>query len=61
MARFKHKQGGICEVFSESNIEKLKKDKNYIEITGKETRKPVNDKKAMESNTQENSDNHKER
>lgn len=35
MAKFKNKKGGICEVFSLDNINKLKKDKNYIEITDK--------------------------
>lgn len=38
MAKFKHKNGGICEVFSLDNINKLKKDKNYIEISEK---KPI--------------------
>lgn len=38
MAKFKHKNGGICEVFSLDNINKLKKDKNYTEISEK---KPI--------------------
>lgn len=34
MAKFKHKNGGICEVFSLDNIEKLGKDSNYTRIDG---------------------------
>lgn len=33
MAKFKHKNGGIAEVFTQLNIERLRKDKNYKEIT----------------------------
>lgn len=42
MTKFKHKNGGICEVFSRINIEKLRKDPNYKEIkeTSKEEQKP---------------------
>lgn len=32
MAKFKHKNGGICEVFTKLNIERLRKNKNYKEI-----------------------------
>lgn len=32
MARFKHKNGGIAEVFTELNINRLRTDKNYVEI-----------------------------
>lgn len=32
MAKFKHKNGGICEVFSLDNIEKFSKDSNYTRI-----------------------------
>lgn len=42
MTKFKYKNGGVCEVFSKSNIEKLRKDPNYKEIkeTSKEEQKP---------------------
>jgi len=36
MARFKNKKGGVCEVYSLDNIEKLRKDKNYVEINEKQ-------------------------
>lgn len=32
MAKFKHKNGGIAEVFTELNIERLRRDKNYTEM-----------------------------
>lgn len=47
MAKFKHKDGGICEVFSRENIEKLRKNSNYKEIkeTSKEENKPKEENK----------------
>lgn len=32
MAKFKHKNGGIAEVFTQLNIERLRKDKDYTEV-----------------------------
>lgn len=32
MAKFRHKNGGIAEVFTEVNISRLRNDKNYSEI-----------------------------
>lgn len=32
MAKFKHKDGGICEVFTLDNINRLERDKNYERI-----------------------------
>lgn len=32
MAKFKHKNGGIAEVFTKLNIERLRKSKDYKEI-----------------------------
>lgn len=32
MAKFKHQNGGIAEVFTELNINRLRADKNYTEI-----------------------------
>lgn len=32
MAKFKHKNGGIAEVFTKLNIERLRKNKDYKEI-----------------------------
>lgn len=37
MAKFKNKKGGICEVYSLDNINKLNKDKNYTIIDEKKT------------------------
>lgn len=50
MTKFKHKNGGICEVFSKLNIEKLRKNPNYKEI--KETSKEEN--KQNKENNEEN-------
>ena len=32
MAKFKHKNGGVAEVFTKLNIERLRKDENYTEM-----------------------------
>lgn len=32
MAKFKHKNGGIAEVLTKTNIERLRRDKNYQEM-----------------------------
>lgn len=32
MTKFRHKNGGITEVFTKLNIERLRKDKNYTEV-----------------------------
>lgn len=32
MTKFKHKNGGVAEVFTQLNIERLRADKNYVEI-----------------------------
>lgn len=39
MAKFKHINGGIAEVFTKLNIERLRNDKNYTEILEKAPRK----------------------
>lgn len=36
MAVFKHKNGGICTVYTSNNINRLRKDKNFVEINAKE-------------------------
>lgn len=36
MVTFKHKNGGICKVYSEANIKRLRKDKNYTELPQEE-------------------------
>ena len=33
MAKFKHVNGGITEVFTELNIKRLRADKNYVEVS----------------------------
>lgn len=51
MTKFKHKNGGTCEVSTKANIDRLRKDPNYKEIleTKKETKneeqKPSENKK----------------
>lgn len=39
MAKFKHVNGGIAEVFTETNINRLRKDKNYTEMLEKASKK----------------------
>ena len=52
MAKFKNKNGGIAEVFTDVNIERLRRDKNYSEIIEnaqpKEKKTPKKNKKAQE-------------
>lgn len=51
MAKFKHKNGGIAEVFTELNINRLRADKNYVEVPENEKRedkKPLKEKKEVE-------------
>lgn len=43
MAKFKNKQGGVCEVFTQRNIERLRKNPEYTEIT----EKPIEEKKPL--------------
>lgn len=55
MALFKHKNGGVCEVLTNENIVKLRKNSNYKEIKiekieKKETKKE--EKEQKESNTE---------
>ena len=42
---FKHKNGGICEVYTHKAIEKLRKDKNYTEIKTETTQKTTQEEK----------------
>ena len=39
MAKFKHKNGGIAEVFTEVNINRLRNNENYTEIEEKAPKK----------------------
>lgn len=39
MAKFKHINGGIAEVFTQLNIERLRNDKNYSEVLEKASKK----------------------
>lgn len=39
MVKFKHKNGGITEVFTELNINRLRNDKNYTEVLKKPVKK----------------------
>ena len=51
MTKFKHKNGGIAEVFTETNIKRLRADKNYVEVPEnekKEDKKPLKEKKEVE-------------
>ena len=54
MAKFKHKNGGITEVFTELNINRLRNDKNYLEVLEnapkkvKETPNKINEPEKVE-------------
>lgn len=54
MTKFKHKNGGIAEVFTQLNIERLRRDENYSEITEnaskkvKETPKKIKEAEKVE-------------
>lgn len=48
MAKFKHKNGGIAEVFTQLNIERLRKDKNYSEVLEKASKKTKEPAKVEE-------------
>ena len=39
MAKFRHKNGGIAEVFTQLNIERLRNDKNYTEVLANASKK----------------------
>lgn len=39
MTKFRHKNGGITEVFTKLNIERLRKDKNYTEVVENASKK----------------------
>lgn len=51
---FKHKNGGICEVYTHKAIEKMRKDKNYTEVKTETTQK------ITQKTTQEEKQNIKE-
>lgn len=54
MAKFKHKNGGIAEVFTKLNIERLRKDKNYKEVLEKASNKAEpKEAKPIEPKTEE--------
>ena len=48
MAKFKHKNGGIAEVFTQLNIERLRKDKNYTEVLERASKKVKETPKKQE-------------
>lgn len=48
MAKFKHKNGGIAEVFTKLNIERLRKDKNYVELSEKPSKKVIAEPEKVE-------------
>lgn len=51
MAKFKHKNGGVAEVFTELNINRLRKNKNYSEILENASHDVIN---APKKNKREN-------
>lgn len=53
MARFKHKSGGICEVLTRSNIEKLRKNPQYKEIIDKKEKTKTGENKLTEEQSSE--------
>ncbi len=48
MALFKHKNGGICEVLTEENIVKLRKNTDYKEIKDKPKESKETKKEKLE-------------
>lgn len=48
MTKFRHKNGGITEVFTKLNIERLRKDKNYTEVLEKASKKVIETSKKVE-------------
>lgn len=53
MAIFKHKSGGICEVLTQSNIEKLRKNPQYKEIIDKKEKTKTEENKLTEEQASE--------
>lgn len=56
MAKFQHKNKGICEVFSRENIEKLRKNPNYKEIIPK-VKEELKNKSTELQDSQDNQEN----
>lgn len=52
MVKFKYKSGGLCEVFSKDNIDKLRKDKNYTELV-KDVNKTIEESNNIPQKPQE--------
>lgn len=56
MTKFKHKNGGICEVLTRENIDRLRKNPNYKEIAEKsketknENNKSLDNDRILENN-----------
>lgn len=48
MAKFRHKNGGIAEVFTEVNIKRLRTSKDYVEVLEKTPKKVNKTPKATE-------------
>ena len=48
MAKFRHKNGGIAEVFTEVNIKRLRASKDYVEVLEKAPKKVKKTPKATE-------------
>lgn len=53
MAKFKHKNGGIAEVFTEVNINRLRNNGNYTEMEEKAPKKVKKTPKAKEEVVEE--------
>lgn len=50
MTKFKHKNGGTCEVLTKVNIDRLRKDSNYSEILDKKKETKNEESKTLEEN-----------
>lgn len=50
MTKFKHKNGGVCEVLTKVNIDRLRKDPNYKEILDKKKEAKNEENKSLEEN-----------
>lgn len=53
MTKFKHKNGGIAEVFTKVNIARLQNDPNYVELVEKANPKEKKSPKKVQEIVQE--------
>ena len=47
MTKFKHKNGGMTEVFTKVNINRLRADKNYTEVSENASKKQTKERQPV--------------